>query len=1081
MHREISHAERVFHKESNLGLYLLTGLLGLIIAVDIGLKWSGRPPEISGYRIALLAAILGGARALYTSIDSLLEGRFGADLAVFIACVAALLVGEPLVAAEIIFIGMLGECLESFTFERTQRAIQRIVEVFPRRCWVLRDGQEVRVLTSELQVGDQVVVKPGARVPADGVIVDGRSALDTSALTGESLPVEKGPGDEVLAGSLNQFGALTIAAQRLAEHTVAGRVIELTARALRDKAPLERTADRLARYFLPTVLGLAALTYLVTVGLRWRAMGPEAGRLSLSDWKASVYPALSVLVVACPCPLILATPAAIIAALGRLAGTGVLIKGGSALERLARVAAFAFDKTGTLTEGRLELGDVVGLHGPPEDVLRIAASAEQRSEHVLARLITGAAASRGLTPEPLEAFVAQPGAGIVARTTSGTIIVGTRRLLEVQKIPVDPDALAALEKLDASGQTALLVARDGIVLGVIGARDTIRPEAADIVAQLRTLGIQDIALLTGDRAAVAQAVAEKVGMKEVHAELLPEQKAEFIERWQREHAVAMVGDGINDAPALARADVGLAMGGTGTDIAAEAGDIVLMGDALRTLPLLLRLSRQTVHIIRQNIVVFAFGVNALGVVLTAWLWPLLAPSAAWYESSPLAAVIYHQIGSFAVLLNAMRLLWFERSTTSDTWLRLRKSLHTLDHRMEHWLDLHALSHWLEHRWRSVLACVTAVAMALYALSGLTRVGADELAVVQRFGRPVTDLQPGLHWRWPWPVEETRRLQPSRVHTVEIGFRSSPRLPYTAATLTWASPHAEDNMMRLGDEAVMMTGDGNLVELQATVRYAVDPARVHSYLFDVRDVESVVQAVTESVLREAVAGQPFLELLTTNRERVQQDALARIQQRCAQYGDLGIRLEGLALHDLHPPPQVVPAYHDVTRAMEARDRQINEAMAEAIKKKRDSEASALQITRQAQAAAQEAIQREQATRSVFRSKVAVRSELPVREECRLLGQAALLMWRGQPASSAYHAYQSDRQAAQARLEALTDFRLFWAALEAALVGREKVLIDADNVPGRRHLLLLDPEQFRAPAPALIAPRGTRKDGRDEPPQ
>src|SRR5581483_1177355 len=205
-------------------------------------------------------AILGGARAAFTSLESLLEGRFGADLAIVIACLAALLIGEPLVAAEIIFIGMVGECLESFTFDRTQRAIQRIVEVFPRRCWVLRDGQEVRVLTSELQIGDHVVVKPGARVPVDGVVVEGRSALDTSALTGESLPREAGPGDEVLAGSLNQFGALTITAQRLAEQTVAGRVIELTARALQDKASLERTADRLARYFLPTVLTLALLT-----------------------------------------------------------------------------------------------------------------------------------------------------------------------------------------------------------------------------------------------------------------------------------------------------------------------------------------------------------------------------------------------------------------------------------------------------------------------------------------------------------------------------------------------------------------------------------------------------------------------------------------------------------------------------------------------------------------------------------------------------------------------------------------------------------------------------------------------------
>src|SRR5262245_32896732 len=358
MHREISHAEQAFEQESRLSLYLLTGLLGLLIALDLwpafanwdlvrslGLpKW---PREVLGFRIALIAAVIGGARTLYGSLEALFEGRIGADLALAIATIAAILVGEPLVAAEIVFIGMVGECLESFTFERTQRAIRHLVEICPRRCWLLREGQEVRVLTSELKAGDKVVVKPGARVPADGIVLDGRSSVDTSALTGEPLPVEKAPGDEVLAGSLNQFGALTVEARRVGEHTVVGRVIELTARALKDKAPLERAADRLARLFLPAVLGLAALTFVVSLLVLKQPM------------RASVLATLAVLVVACPCALILATPAAVIAARGRLAGTGVLIKGGSSLERLGGVSAFAFDKTGTLTEGRLELGDIL--------------------------------------------------------------------------------------------------------------------------------------------------------------------------------------------------------------------------------------------------------------------------------------------------------------------------------------------------------------------------------------------------------------------------------------------------------------------------------------------------------------------------------------------------------------------------------------------------------------------------------------------------------------------------------------------------------------------------------------------------
>ena len=708
MHREISHGDSAFSQESPLGLYLLTGLLGVLMGLDLFPKlaaWlgstalAGWPPGIPVrfwlidrlFTFALIAAVLGGARVLFTSLLSLIEGKLGADLALAIACIAAIFIGEEVVAAEVVFIGLIGECLEAFTFERAQRAIRKIVEVFPRRCWLLRDGQEVRVLTSELKVGDQVVVKPGAKIPVDGVVLDGRSAVDLSALTGESVPLDKGPGDEVLAGGLNQFGALTIEAQKVAEQTVAGRVIELTARALKDKAGLERTADRLARYFLPAVLGVAAVTFLGSMLLysAGALANPEAARLS---WRGlltrSLYPTLSVLVVACPCALILATPAAILAALGRLAGTGVLIKGGSALERLAQVTAFAFDKTGTITEGRLELGDVLTVGGvAPDDLLRWAASAEQRSEHPLARLILDQAQRRRLPLDAVLEFEAHPGAGVSAETATGKLLVGTRRLLEEQGLPISEEVGRLLGKLDATGQTGLLVAKDGVIVGALGARDRVRPEAAGVLEELRDLGIAPIVLLTGDRGPAAQAVAADLAFTEIHTELLPEQKADFLVKLrqtiivdasgrpvaasvQRRAAssrldtglltplkraavgppstaavkVAMVGDGINDAPALARADVGLALGGAGADIAAEAGDIVLMGAPLRPLPLLVKLSRQTVHIIRQNIFWFAFVVNAVGIVVTAWLWPLFAP-AGWVEQSPLAAVLYHQFGA----------------------------------------------------------------------------------------------------------------------------------------------------------------------------------------------------------------------------------------------------------------------------------------------------------------------------------------------------------------------------------------------------------------------------------------------------
>ncbi|MFQ3593692.1 MAG: HAD-IC family P-type ATPase, partial [Gemmataceae bacterium] len=381
MHREISHADRAFGTDTRLSLYFLTWLIGLVVLADLwpfvvqmlGSWGAGLPTwsnELFGYRLALIAALVGGARVVYGALDGLLQGKWGADIALAIAVIAAILLREPLVAAEVIFIGLLGECLEDWTFNRTKSALRKLAELTPLRCWRLRDGVEERVFVADLAVEDVVVVKPGAKVPADGVVVAGSSAVDVSALTGESLPVDKTVGDELLAGSLNGNGALTFRVQRVGEHTILGQVIQLTARALQDKSPLERQVDQMARYFLPAVLSVAAVTFLGALAVAWYGgVRGTGGTSSLAvAVRLAAYPALSVLVVACPCALVLATPAAVIATLGRLAGTGVLIKGGSALERLAQVETFAFDKTGTLTEGQVELGDVLPLSGicPPE-------------------------------------------------------------------------------------------------------------------------------------------------------------------------------------------------------------------------------------------------------------------------------------------------------------------------------------------------------------------------------------------------------------------------------------------------------------------------------------------------------------------------------------------------------------------------------------------------------------------------------------------------------------------------------------------------------------------------------------------
>ena len=1108
MHRELATSETPFRSETPLGLYALTALVGGFLAADLWpllgswLKTQGLDvylwePHLFGYRFALIAAVIGGARVLYNSLESLFEGRIGADLALAVACLAAIVLKEELVAAEVVFIGLAGECLEAYTFSRTRRALGSLAELFPQRCWVLREGLEVRAYTSDLQVGDRVVVKPGGRIPVDGVVIDGRSAVDASALTGESLPLDKAPSDSVLAGSIVVDGSLTVEAKKVAKQTVAGQVIDLTASALKDKAPLERQADRLAKYFLPAVLGLALLTFVANV-LYQRSGTPTTGWNAAA--RVAAYPALGVLVVACPCALILATPAAVIAALGRLAGTGVLIKGGSALERLAGVTAFAFDKTGTLTEGKLELGDVVGLNGvPPDDVLRAAAIAEQKSEHPLARLILRETAARGIVPPGVENFQAHPGAGVTATSDGTTYIVGTRRLLEEQGIAVASDVAAILDRLDAAGQTSLLVAKDCVMLGAIGARDRVRPEAASVLAELRAIGIEPIALLTGDRLAVARAVAEQLPVTEVHAELLPAAKAEWVglvknpspgpfpeKRAEEEPAptsllgkgvgglgsasVAFVGDGINDAPALARAAVGIAIG-SGTDVAAEAGDIVLMGEPLKSLPLLVRLSRETVRIIRQNIIVFAFGVNLVGIILTGWLWPIFAPSGYWYEKAPLVGVLYHQLGSLLVLLNSMRLLGFERGSSNSKVARVRDSAKAVGT----WLDtfrIDDLLHGIVHRRKRIASAATGIALLVWLSSAFAQVNLDEVGIVQRFGAVTGDLEPGLHVRWPWPIETVTRVRPAELRAVEVGFRGLTeaqsesrfadrlRRPAGDPGLAWSSPHSE-GVARLTDEAVMITGDGDLVEILATVRYRVrDPRK---FVFAVAEPEAIVRSAAESVLRELVASQRFLELLTIRRAGLERDALVRLERRLAEVAPdgLGVALDGFTLHDLHPPPEVVSSYHAVAKAIQERDRMVNEAEADALRTRRRADEDADRVVRRAFTEANREHEDAKAVRDAFLAWHRVRTQLMPEEEAAMMTERERRVKAGEPTTAV------DRDLAERKKKVLAERRFF---IESRLTTRavvdvfrlrDKILIDAGDLPGKRQLFLLDPDLLRFP--------------------
>ncbi len=542
------------------------------------------------------------------------------------------------VSAAIIVLVQLGQVLELRARSRTSSAIRALLGLAPKTARRLRDQTEEDVPLEQVHPGDLLRVRPGERIPVDGVIVEGTSSVDESMITGEPIPVEKKPGDRVTGGTVNATGSFIMRAERVGADTLLAQIVRMVSEAQRSRAPIQRLADVVSAYFVPIVVAVSAITFVV-----WWTIGPEP-RLAYA-----IVNAVAVLIIACPCALGLATPMSIMVATGRGATAGVLFKNAEALEVLEKVDTLVCDKTGTLTEGRPRLITVVPEEGwKEEDLLRLAASLERGSEHPLASAIVAGAKERGLPLTEAKDFRSITGKGVVATLDGRKVALGNRALFEALKLPVDR-LIEQAEALRRDGQTVVFVAVDDKPAGLLGLADPIKESTPEAIAALKSEGLRTV-MLTGDSRTTAEAVARKLGIDEVIAEVLPEQKSEVIKRLQAEgHRVAMAGDGINDAPALAQADVGIAMG-TGTDVAIESADVTLVKGDLRGVVRAVRLSRATMRNIRQNLL-FAFIYNVLGVPIAAGvLYPFFG-----ILLSPMIAAAAMSLSSVSVIGNALRL------------------------------------------------------------------------------------------------------------------------------------------------------------------------------------------------------------------------------------------------------------------------------------------------------------------------------------------------------------------------------------------------------------------------------------------
>ncbi|MBI4024864.1 MAG: cation-translocating P-type ATPase [Verrucomicrobia bacterium] len=630
MNREPANLGSYAQRNKDLAvLSIVPAAVAVLILMSWGLAHWKIGPAFVNSALAMVAVIFGGFQRFIAGFKDAFKRQITVNVFVVVALVATMAIGEFRPAAIIVFIMAAAGALESYTLDKTRRSIRDLLDFAPKMAAVRRQEGEITIPVAEIRVGDVVVVRPGERIPVDGAVVAGASSVNQAPITGESMPIEKFKGAEVFAGTLNESGRLDIQTAKVGEDTTLSRIVHLVQEAQGTRAPIQNLADRFTTWFLPTVVLLAIIALVIS-----------------GDVKAAV----SVLLVACPCAFAIATPTAVTAGVSNMARRAVLIKGGIFLELGHKITHLLVDKTGTFTFGRPKVEGIISFNGrSEEDILRMACIAEKYSEHPLARSILAAGKERKLDiPDP-DHFASAAGMGVEARWNNAKILVGKQAFLQKAGVSIALHCEREIAKQSEQGRTAVVIAHNHEAIGLLAIADEIRPEIPETIRLLKTMGVSRITMLTGDHPQVAEAVAKAIGVDDFQAALLPEQKQEFVKKLQANgHVVGMIGDGINDAPALALADVGIAMGAAGTDVAIETAGVTLMNDDISGVADFIWMSAKVLRRIKLNIF-FSMIYNVLG--LTLGVMGLM---------TPIIAVIFQEAGCVTVVFSSTFLLWAKR-------------------------------------------------------------------------------------------------------------------------------------------------------------------------------------------------------------------------------------------------------------------------------------------------------------------------------------------------------------------------------------------------------------------------------------